>query len=233
MKTRPLLVALALLLISVLLLPAAAAKGRRAGKAKATVIGRDAQGDWGSASSAPEAAPLGAELGQDLIRAALQRKGRKLNFIIKVTNLPPFGGWPEVTRYVWGFEVNRKFFELDGKFTNYSRGACDPTSSQCPPPRDPGMSPFLLRGNCTTTQNVTTCEEIGIVNATFNAESGTITIPVPMKLIKARRGSRIVPAASEFSGQVGGPIIAIPSAFLSSSGAPSDAIQTTKVFKVR
>ena len=36
-----------------------------------------------------------------------------------------------------------------------------------------------------------TCEEIGSVNATFDAASGTITIPVPLELLGAKPGSKI------------------------------------------
>jgi hypothetical protein len=69
---------------------------------------------------------------------------------------------PEATRYTWNLDVDPtphlvtedgsnpdlKSFDLDGKFTNFSRGACDPTAGTCPPPRNPGLQPFVLRGDC-------------------------------------------------------------------------------------
>jgi hypothetical protein len=73
------------------------------------------------------------------------------------------------------------------------------------------------------------CEELGIVHARFNAAKGTITIPVPMKLIKAKRGSKIAGGATQF----GGTVAAATSAFLTAVAAPNDTLIVTKTFKVR
>jgi hypothetical protein len=203
------------------------------GAPKNTVVGKDAEGDWGD-GSAPQ---LGASLGQDLVAAEIGMADKKtINFVIKVSQLPPSGGVPELTRYVWSLAVDQKYVELDGKWSNYSRGACDPTSGQCPPPRDPGMQPFLVRANCGAVegQNVTTCDEVGIVQATFDPADGSITIPVPAALIKAKKGSKITPATSSFTSGAGGNVVAIPSAFLSVNNTSQlDAMAVTKSFKVR
>jgi hypothetical protein len=195
-------------------------------------VAKDAAGDWALEGNAA-VSPLGDALGQDLLKGSIGMKNKKtLNFIIKVGNLPPTGGWPEVTRYIWSLSVDKKYVELDGKFTNYSRGACDPTSGQCPPPRDPGQAPFLVRGDCEQIENTTVCKEKGIVHATFKPASGTITIPVPMKMIRAKRGSVISAGMSTFTTELGGSIVAIPSAFLSSAAFPADAMQMTGKFKI-
>ena len=198
-----------------------------AGAAKTTKVGTDPAGDWGGD---PTGAPIGDALGQDLVGAEIGMADAKtVNFIIKLNSLPPSGGIPEASRYTWDFSVNGKFTELDGKFTNYSRGICDPTAGSCPPPRDPGMQPFFVRGNCATNEaNVTTCEEVGVVQATFDAAAATITIPVPLALIKAKSGSKIGPAANIF----GGSISAAPSAFFTSSAAPLDTLSVLKTFVV-
>lgn len=214
-------------LTAALLLPHGTAAAKRR---KPLTVGKDAKGDWGENAGAPELAPLGAALGQDLVGAAIGMGRKKtINFIIKVTALPPIGGTPEATRYNWDFTVDGKGLELDGKFTNYTRGACDPTSGQCPPPRDPGSAPFFIRGNCSTVGTTVVCEELGLVHARFNAAKGTITIPVPMKLIKAKRGSKIAGGASDF----GGTVAAAGSAFVTPFAAPNDILTTTKTFKVR
>ena len=223
--------ALSLLLLGALTAALVLPYGTAAAKArKPLTVGKDARGDWGENAGAPELAPLGAALGQDLVGAAIgMGKKKKINFIIKVTSLPPAGGTPEATRYNWDFTVDGDGLELDGKFTNYTRGACDPTSGQCPPPRDPGSAPFFIRGNCSSVGTTVVCEELGIVHARFNAAKGTITIPVPMKLIKAKRGSRIAGGATDF----GGTVAAAPSAFLSLLNGPNDTLTVTKTFKVR
>lgn len=231
MQTRKLTtLALATLVAAALMAgsnPATAAKPK-----PPKVVAEDPAGDWDfQDNTAPS--PLGNALGQDLLQGSIGMKDKKtVNFIIKVGSLPPTGGWPEVTRYIWSLSVDGKYVELDGKFTNYSRGACDPTSGQCPPPRDPGQAPFLIRGDCETIENTTVCQELGIVQATFDASAGTITIPVSLELLRAKKRSVIGPGESTFSASIGGPIIAIPSAFLSSAAFPSDAMLMTTTFKV-
>lgn len=213
---------------SLVLIPTTAFAG------KAIVVGKDPAGDWGQAAAPdaaaePALAAIGDALGQDLVSASIGMKNKKtVNFIIKLTSLPAIGGTPEVSRYSWNFAVNGKAFELDGKFTNFSRGVCDPTAGSCPPPRNPGLQPFFLRGKCTTVQNVTTCQELALLHAKFDAAKKTITIPVSLKLLKARPGSQIKGTAGTF----GATITASPAAFLTSGSFPMDHLNTRKTFKV-
>lgn len=196
---------------------------------KPVVVGTDPAGDWGQAND-PNIGPAGDAMGQDLVGAAISMADKTtVNFIIELNSLPPTGGMPEGSRYTWDMNVDGKFLELDGKFTNYTRGACDPTSGQCPPPRDPGLQPFMVRTNCAANEaNVTICEEVGIVQATFDAASATITIPVPMELMNAKPGSKITAGTNIF----GGSISTNPSAFVSTSAAPLDTLTVIKTFKI-
>jgi hypothetical protein len=202
-----------------------------AGAVKPVVVGTDPAGDWGVAVD-PTLAPVGDALGQDLVGASISGDAKTINFVISVNSLPPTGGAPEISRYTWDFNVGKLFTEIDGKFTNYSRGACDPTAGNCPPPRDPGLYPFAIRGDCgvasDTGTTVTTCKEIGLVQATFDAAAGTITVPVPAALIHAKPGSKITPAANLF----GGTVSAAPAAFFTSSAMPIDTLVATKTFTV-
>jgi hypothetical protein len=195
------------------------------------VMGTDAADDWGM-NVDPTLAPAGNALGEELVQASIQPKDSKtLNFIIKVASLPPSGGMPEFTRYVWTIMVDGELRQIDGKFTNYSRGACDPTAGTCPPPRDPGQAPFSIRGNCTDNGGAAvTCEEIGITNGTFDAAAGTITVPVTLDLLGAKPGSKIThgtQAGSNFAG-----VWAIPSAFVSQGNMPYDEMLLTGVYVV-
>ena len=220
------------LVVGALFAPTAIAAKKKAPKGP-VVVGTDPAGDWGSAFAVPDVAPVGDVLGQDLTEASITMADKStINFVIKLNSLPPAGGMPEISRYTWDFAVDGNFTELDGKFTNYSRGACDPTAGTCPPPRDPGQQPFLVRGNCgvanDTGTTVTTCEEIGLVKATFDAAAGTITVPVPLELIKAKPGSKITGATNLF----GGSISAAPAAFLTSSAMPLDTLTVTGTYVV-
>ena len=196
---------------------------------KTMVVGTDVATDWGT-NVEPGLQPLGQALGQELVEASIGMADKAtVNFIIKTAFLPPSGGTPEISRYVWSFTVDGDYRELDGKFTNYSRGACDPTSGQCPPPRDPGLYPFLLRGNCRTEQ-VIICDELGVVHATFDAASSTITIPVPLELMGAKLGSKIGPAIS--GGGYSGNIFSTPTAFYSLGNFPHDGLTVLKTYTV-
>lgn len=204
-----------------------------AGAAKPFVTGTDPVGDFHGLDGDPAWAPLGDVFGADLVKASIVKADAKtLEFIIEVNSLNTV---PEVVRYIWGMNIDDEYVELDGKYTNYSRGTCDPTSGQCPPPRDPGQQPFLVRGDCgqdPNASNVTVCKELGIVKAVFDTTANTITIPVPMDLIGAKPKSKITIGNSDFSSQAGGNVLAILSAFFSQSNWPADSMMTTKTFVV-
>lgn len=233
MKRKPLVALLLSGLVAASLVGASApaSAGKKGKKASGPqLVGEDVADDWGAGVD-PTLQPLGDALGQELTTAHIAMNGKdKIDFIIGLNSLPPTGGVPEITRYIWDMNVDGEFVELDGKFTNYSRGACDPTSGQCPPPRDPGMQPFFVRGNCGAVEGtgVTTCEEIGIVQGVFDAAKATVTVTVPMKLINAKPGSKITPGTNIF----GGSIAAVPSAFLTADAMPMDSMALLKTFVV-
>lgn len=207
--------------------PGVANAGKKA-KGGPVVVGTDAADDWGSNVEAA-LAPLGNALGQELVEASIGMADKKtVNFIIKLASLPAPGGMPEFTRYNWTMSVDGNTVELDGKFTNYSRGACDPTAGSCPPPRDPGEAPFFVRGNCETVGTTVVCQELGLVHAEFDPGAATITIPVPLDVLGAKPGSKIVGGSSGF----GGTVAAAASAFVTPFAAPNDSMMTTKTFVV-
>jgi hypothetical protein len=203
-------------------------------------VGTDAYGDWGGGGDKGVA---GHVLGQDLTSASIDLAAPdRVDFTIGVSYLPSPGGVPEASRYTWDMNLvhfdpatnsykDPQFLELDGKYTNYSRGACDPTAGTCPPPRDPGQQPFSVRGNCvtsTTGTNVTTCSEIGLTKATFTPATNSITIPVAASMMKLAPCTAIMSGPNIF----GGSISAAPSAFMSSSAAPLDFMEITDYVQV-
>lgn len=213
----------------------------------ATWVGTDDAGDWGEATN-PDLAPVGAALGQDLENAWIRLGSDDIDFMFEVSNLPSRpGGLPEVTRYTWNFDVNGVPLELDGKFTNYSRGTCDPTSGQCPPPRVPEERQFILRGLCETDttlpMNLTFCQELAIVQATFDANEDLITITIPQSALITAMNANL-DEADQIDGDTlppctvvgpapnlfGGTISAAPSAYLTSSAMPLDTLLVTEDF---
>lgn len=202
----------------------AAAKGKKAGGP--LVVGTDPDNDWGSNAGA--SAEPGDVLGQELLEASIGMADAKtINFIIKLKSLPPWGGMPEVTRYNWDFNVDGNAFQLTGAFTDYLRGICNPLhTGACPPPQDPGPNPFFLRtGPCTVGAD---CFVLGTVTATYDTAAATITIPVPLEMIKAKPGSKVNPGAST----LGGSIYAAPAAMVSHASLPADTLTVTGVYKI-
>lgn len=179
-------------------------------------------GDWGGGG---DNAAVGDALGQDIEAAYVGYADDTFTFVIDLVSLPPIGGTPEATRYGWSFRYNDLELELDGKFTNYTRGACDPTAGTCPPPRDPGLNQFLLRGNCTEDATLpvtlTLCEELANVTATFDPADATITVPIPASAM-APDG---VQACDEIAGMpsfIGQSVWSAPSAFVTNTAMPYD-----------
>jgi len=199
--------------------------------ASPTVVGTDDAGDFGRGTDPdldPAIAMAGAEAGMDLISASVEGLGDAVRFTIGVTSLPESGGIPESPRYVWNLRASGKEVELEGKFTNYSRGTCDPTGGACPPPRDPGEAPFLVRGNCVVTgDSLKTCEELALLHGTFDPATATLSVDVPMEFL----GCEIAPGEANIA-DAAHAIVAIPSAFLSSSGFPKDSLLVTETANV-
>ncbi|MGH2400043.1 MAG: hypothetical protein ACRDF6_09360 [bacterium] len=233
MKTKALLsAALAAILLFTLPLAVGAAPGKGKKKSGPQVVGKDDAADWG-ASVDPNIAPAGDALGQELVEASIAMADAKtVNFIIKVKSLPPWGGIPESSRYNWDFSIDGTAFQLSGAFTELVRGMCNPliTDPACPPNfGDPATltdGPFFLRqGSCLVGAE---CTVVTVVNATFDAGAATITIPVPLDVLKGKPGSKIAPGASSF----GDAIYAAPALLVSNTAAPADTMAVTGTFVV-
>lgn len=203
------------------------AKKKKKKKAGPVVIGTDDAGDWG-ANADPTLAPLGDVLGQDLVEATIEMADEEtINFIIKVNALPPTGGVPEASRYTWDFVADGNAFNMSGAFTEFIRGVCNPLhTGACPPPQNPGTAPFFIRhGPCTVGAD---CIVDAWVNATFDAASGTITIPVPMEAIQAKPGTEIAPGVTAF----GGTLYTAPALLVTQASLPHDVMIATESFIV-
>jgi hypothetical protein len=189
-----------------------------------------------SSSRDAEEAELGHALGADLRQASISMPDAEtVQFTIGVHNLPALGGTPEAIRYTWDMNIDGVVAQLDGKFSNYSRGVCDPTSGQCDPangnmPRDPGERPFFFRGNLNALDLAATqfnaMEELAVIPADFDTTEHTITVAVPVEIINLLEGVEFGPCSqiTPGTGIFGGTIETAPSAFVSYGSFPSDLI---------
>jgi hypothetical protein len=249
-KRTPLLLALSALLVLGLLGPVAAEGDGDAPYYPTpwVEVGRDTGVNTFGGDA--ETGALGNALGADLKNGSIRMlDADTIEFRIDTHNLPATGGTPEAVRYTWDFQVPDtagvpQAAQIDGKWSNYSRGSCDPTSGQCNPPgklpRNPGMQPFLFRanqqasclgttatGSCTGL-NFTAYDELGqVIQADFDAAAATITVAVPVALfndIKGVEGFGHCSSISPRAGLFGGMIEAMPAAFISSTAFPHDAV---------
>lgn len=256
MKPTRLLIALSALLVLGLLPPLAADEHGESGyyPTEWVTVG-EGQDDFTFAGGDPELSVIGHELGADLSNGSIRMlDAETLEFRIELHKLPANGGTPEAIRYTWDFHVadvdgDLQEAQLDGKWTNFSRGTCDPTSGQCAPPeampRNPGLQPFLFRANlqqaCLGTDATGSCtglnfsgyDDLAVIQADFNPAGdgadipATITIEVPIDLFNQIEGvqldhcSEILPRPGLF----GGMIESMPAAFISSSAFPHDEVQ--------
>lgn len=126
-----------------------------------------------------------------------------------------------------GGNVGGDAYQLTGGFTEYLRGICNPLhTGACPPPQDPGPQAFFVRqGPCTVGAD---CFLLATVNATFDPGAGTITIPVPLEVIKAKAGSKIGPGVST----LGGTVYAAPAAMVSYASLPNDTMTVLKTYTI-
>lgn len=228
---RIIVACLATSLVGLIILPGphAAARGKKA--AGPVVVATDDPADWG-ANVDPTIAPAGTPLGMELVEAAIGLSDDKkaINFIIKLAG-PTSGATPETIRYGWEFTVDGNAFQLNGGRTELVRGTCNPliTDPACPPNiGDPAKLtnwPFFIRsGTCTVGAD---CKVNGVVNATFDVASSTITIPVPLEVVGAKLGSTVGPMGGLF-----GAIYAAPGLLVTQNALPHDAIAITETIKL-
>lgn len=225
MITRRSLAILLSALVGATLVPALPGQAQDASAYK--VLGEDEAGDWGKDVD-PNIGPLGHATGQDLIEAGMELADKEtLNFVIKVSSLPSWGGVPEAVRYTWEFAVDGNAYQMSGGFTEFIRGVCNPLmTNTCPPPRNPGQAPFFIRnGPCTVGSE---CYEVALVNATFDPAEGTITVPVPLEAVEAKPGSQIAPGASLF----GGTIYAAPGVLVTQASLPHDIMTVSETYTI-
>ena len=192
---------------------------------KATVLATDPADDWGAGAGVP--APIGDFLGQELVSASMSGDSKTLNLIFGLNSLPPWGGIPESSRYNWDFTENGTAYQATGGFTEFLRGTCNPLhTGECPPPQATAPGTFFIRqGPCTVGAD---CFVVGRVVATFDPAEATVTVPIPLSVIKAKPGAKIGPASST----LGGGVYTAPAAMVSQAAFPNDQIMVLKTYTI-
>jgi hypothetical protein len=165
--------------------------------AGAKTLWKDGVGDVDFGGSGPT--PLGEPSGFDLTGGTIQRKGTNLIFTVKHASMPPFGEIPEAFRFMWGFTVNGKPWRVTAKRVEI--GKPNPMTQE-DTDQIGKVSPdgfFRLEGACTSTVvgalDAINCSTFGYLKGTWDPAKAAFTFSLPMKMIKAKTGSKIGPGA--------------------------------------
>lgn len=162
--------------------------------AKEKLVFKDAAGDAGNHFQSV-AIPGADQGGFDLVSGSIDRKKKNLLFSVKHAVMPPSGSLPEGFRLLWHFSVNGKEYRLTAKSQDIG-------------------DPDVLAGNGTerigqvdldghfrletcaeealpAVLTLVNCGAIEYLDGSFSPAKATFTVKVPMKKVKARRGSKV------------------------------------------
>ena len=160
--------------------------------AKPMTVMTDAAGDAGNQDSG---VPGADQAGFDLLKAEMEQKGKNAEFKVTHAAMPPSGTLPEGFRFMWHFMVDGKHqFRYTVKSADIGKpdavagtgteriGTVDVDGVFRLETCEEAPGPALTLVNCVTV------EESGGV---FDPATASFTIEVPLKSIKAKKGSTI------------------------------------------
>jgi hypothetical protein len=170
----------------------AATAAAPAAEVKPTVVWEDPTGDavlgQGVGSSIPG--------GWDLVSGSIRRVGADLEFSVTHADMPPVGSMPEATRFLWNFNVNTTPYRLTAKSVDIGKPDVLAQSGTDRIGRVDVNGHFRIEGECATDNTLpvgmVNCPVVGYAEGTWDPATASFTVLIPMKLIKAKPGSKII-----------------------------------------
>ncbi|MEA2451776.1 MAG: hypothetical protein QOG04_486 [Actinomycetota bacterium] len=141
--------------------------------------------------------------GFDLVSGSIERAGANLNFTVTMADMPPSGSIPDGARFLWAFAVNSKTtYRLTAKSADIGKPDALAGNGTERVGKVDAQGHFRLEGNCQAGETVgvlqpINCETLGYITGAFDTAAKTLTITVPMKLIKAKIGTVIGPGSGD------------------------------------
>jgi hypothetical protein len=157
---------------------------------KPVTVFTDAAGDAGNQDSG---VPGTDQAGFDLVSGSIVRKGANLEFVVTEAGMPPNGALPEGFRFMWHFSVGGKEFRFSAKSADI--GKPDPLSG--PNGQERVGQVWLdgvfrleswVEGATVAVLSTPTYNDLGYLDGKFDPTAKTITVELPMKLVKAKPG---------------------------------------------
>lgn len=159
----------------------------------------DPTGDADNAQGLGQSIPAGF----DLVSGSIERKGANLDFTVTMADMPPSGSIPDGFRFLWAFAVNGKTtYRLTAKSADVGKPDALAMNGTERVGKVDAQGHFRLEVDCTAGETVgvvqpINCQTLAYITGAFDPAAKTLTITVPMKLIKAKVGSVIGPAAGD------------------------------------
>ncbi len=165
---------------------------------KATTVWKDDAGDADNAQGLGTSIPGGF----DLVGGSIARNGANLDFTVTHADMPPTGTLPEGFRFLWAFAVDGKTYRLTIKRTDVGKPDLGQNQTTERVGRVDVNGHFRLEGDCGSTAApavlvFVNCKPLAYLEGTWDPASKSVTMTVPMKLIKAKTGSKIGPGSGE------------------------------------
>lgn len=178
--------------------------------AKPRVVFEDPAGDAGNQDSG---LPGATEAGFDLVKGEIVKNKKNLEFVVTHAAMPPGGTLPEGFRFLWHFTVDDEHYRFTAKSADIGKPDVLAQSGTERVGRIDIDGHFRLE-QCTddplpAVLTLNNCRAVEYLEGSFDADEATLTIVLPLKLVKAKKGS-IIAGGTESSAAFGCQICWIP-----------------------
>jgi len=202
-------------------------------QAKVKPVWDDPAGDADAAQGLGYSIPAGF----DLVSGGILKKGKDLHFVVTHADMPPSGSLPEGFRFLWAFNVDGTDFRITAKSADIGKPDVLAGESNERVGRVDPQGHFRLEGDCATGATVgvlqpVNCKPLEYIEGAFDAGNMAFTAIVPMKSVKAKKGSFISIGGGDAAG-ICGICWVTHTAERSLQSTIVDQATMTKTYKVR
>jgi hypothetical protein len=171
--------------------------GAKKAKPKPVTVFEDAAGDAGNQNTG---APGGSEAGFDLTKGVVGQKGKNIQFSVEHSAMPETGSAGEAFRLIWGLSVNNTMYQMTVKSLDVGKPDVvtsaltqTPTGAERVGQVYQGLARLEQCGEVAAPAVLTfsTCSTVEYLPAVFDPAKKTAAWEIPMKLLKAKRGSLV------------------------------------------
>jgi hypothetical protein len=171
--------------------------------AKPTAVITDVAGDAGVQSQAL-AVPGADQAGFDIVGGSIEKVGANLEFTTTSAAMPPNGALPEGFRYMWHFDVGGTQYRLTIKSADIGKPDAAANSGTERVGRVDTAGHFRLE-TCSeqalpAVLTLINCNAIEYVEGAFDPAAKSFTAIVPLKTLKAKAGSVVLPGTGGATG---------------------------------